>query len=600
MATSEFDTDTQVTNGHVLAGTQHFDNETDGSAGVETDSASHTATSKMNGSHGDDMEIDLFDNAGWRSAPLAAVKEPPSLDSSMTSTPTNGASSSTPTRGSGRGRGRGRGGRGRASTAVNGTPHVVTSNGTDVASTPTNIRGSGRGRSRTRSVARGGRGGRGGKRRRDSDEIKAEDSPSDAHPSEDEAEDEYTPQATATRSGRSVQKPTSFAPPPLPSPIAGVKRKRHVHRKNPELTVCVVCLRPHSPQGNMIVFCDGCNTPYHRYCHRPAISQVVVDEPDREWYCAECQRENEYQWDVALFKPSGPLTDEQKRSHLERVPQPALIQLLLHASRLHPDIPLLPPDVHTRATALSSMPPPPPPQGHTSFSLAPTPPNHGPLHLQRPPDDELETGYEADPPAHYPRAGQGLAATLPPERSHLHFLVDDNHDVYTHIWQRDAKKANEEMYGGGGGGSAAKVSEEQRNADLARRAREEIEAKVQMEMRRLKAARGEEERLRREEERRREEEEAGREEDDYAREDLEMLEREFSEGIEKGEGQVKGEGKMEVDDEAEKSAKEEVGGAGVVKKGETDADKEAEEEKLEESSGLSSRKSTPDNIRVAS
>lgn len=41
----------------------------------------------------------------------------------------------------------------------------------------------------------------------------------------------------------------------------------------------------------MIVFCDGCNTPYHRYCHQPVIDQAVVDEVDREWYCKQCEKE---------------------------------------------------------------------------------------------------------------------------------------------------------------------------------------------------------------------------------------------------------------------------------------------------------------------
>ncbi|KAF2226454.1 hypothetical protein BDZ85DRAFT_278405 [Elsinoe ampelina] len=558
--------------------------------------------------HGqDDMEIDLFDNAGWRSAPHAIAVKPPSVDSPTASTPlTTASSSSASARGSGRGRGRGRGaGRGgRVARPSNGAIHTDVSNGVDPASavtTPTASRGSVRGRSRTRSVGRASRGGRGGKRRRDSDEIKAEDSPSDAHPSDEEAEEEYTPQATATRSGRSVQKPTSFAPPPLPSPVAGVKRKRHMHRKNPELSVCRVCLRPHSPLGNMIVFCDGCNTPYHRYCHRPAIQQVVVDEPDREWYCAECGRENEFQYDISLFKPTQNMTDEQKRSHLERVPQPVLIRLLISASHTHPDIPLLPPDVHTRANALASMPPPPPTNGHTSFSIPPStaPTNgHSATKLTRPPDDEHETGYESDPPAHYPVPGRGLASTLPPERTHLHFLVDTNREVYTHLYQSHPQKANEGIFG-------PKISEEQRIADVARRAREEIEIKVAMEMQRVKREKAETQRRLQEDIRRREAELDERlarerrerevrevemererlrreeEEEDGAREDLEMLDREISEGMEEGGG------KEDEGGEGQGTVVQQEEGEGGEKKG----------EQGEQTRG--SRESTADNIQVA-
>lgn len=55
--------------------------------------------------------------------------------------------------------------------------------------------------------------------------------------------------------------------------------------------MCKVCLRGTSPASNMIVFCDGCNTPYHRYCHHPPIEQAVVDEVDKEWYCKQCEKE---------------------------------------------------------------------------------------------------------------------------------------------------------------------------------------------------------------------------------------------------------------------------------------------------------------------
>lgn len=170
-----------------------------------------------------------------------------SMDISTPSAPNAPTEQSTLVPGSGRGRGRGRG------------------------------RGSGRGSGR----GRGRGGGRSGKRKRDEDDvIKAEDDSDDS--------ENYTPLATMTKSGRAVQKPTTFTP-PVPSPASGVKRKRPMNRKNPELAVCKVCLRPHSPASNMIVFCDGCNTPYHRYCHHPPIEQEAVDVPEMEWFCAECR-----------------------------------------------------------------------------------------------------------------------------------------------------------------------------------------------------------------------------------------------------------------------------------------------------------------------
>jgi hypothetical protein len=117
---------------------------------------------------------------------------------------------------------------------------------------------------------------------------------------------------TMTKSGRSVQKPTTFAPPP-PSPTTTTKRKRP-YRRNPESAVCKVCLRGTSPASNMIVFCDGCNTPYHRYCHHPPIDQAVIDEVDKEWYCKQCEKERIVpvsELDVADFVSAGGASLEQ-------------------------------------------------------------------------------------------------------------------------------------------------------------------------------------------------------------------------------------------------------------------------------------------------
>jgi hypothetical protein len=41
------------------------------------------------------------------------------------------------------------------------------------------------------------------------------------------------------------------------------------------------------------VFCDGCGTPYHQYCHDPPIEADVVDIPDKEWFCSTCVKSKE-------------------------------------------------------------------------------------------------------------------------------------------------------------------------------------------------------------------------------------------------------------------------------------------------------------------
>jgi hypothetical protein len=147
---------------------------------------------------------------------------------------------------------------------------------------PRGSRARGPTRGTTRGSRGGSRGGRGGKRKRTDDDEGDDGASSDS--------ETYAP--TTTKSGRNVQKPTTFVPEPQPSPqpMPSFKKKR-VYRRNPESAVCKTCLRGVSPASNMIVFCDGCNVPYHRYCHQPPIDQSVIDEVDKEWYCKQCERE---------------------------------------------------------------------------------------------------------------------------------------------------------------------------------------------------------------------------------------------------------------------------------------------------------------------
>jgi hypothetical protein len=51
--------------------------------------------------------------------------------------------------------------------------------------------------------------------------------------------------------------------------------------------------------------------------------------------------------------------------------------------------------------------------------------------------NEYDDGYDTDPPAHYPKAGNGLARTLRPESEDLQWLVDDNFEVFSHGWKGD-------------------------------------------------------------------------------------------------------------------------------------------------------------------
>lgn len=74
----------------------------------------------------------------------------------------------------------------------------------------------------------------------------------------------------------------------------------------------------------------------------------------------------------------------------------------------------------------------PPGPFHPTSSAKPQPSTTVETHL-----DEYDDGYDTDPPAHYPKAGNGLARTLRPESEDLQWLVDDNFEVFSHGWKGD-------------------------------------------------------------------------------------------------------------------------------------------------------------------
>ena len=200
---------------------------------------------------------------GWEAAREQVMRDMATSDKFPTPTPPRESASST------------RGGLAQGPSAPGGGEQTVFKVEDGANQTTPTRRGRGRG-GRPRGRGRGGA--RGGKRKRE-----------DRSDGESEDSEIYSPVVTTTKSGRSVQKPTSFVPPPQ-SPTSTNKRKRP-YRRNPESAVCKVCLRGTSPASNMIVFCDGCNTPYHQYCHHPPIDQAVITEVDKEWYCKQCEKE---------------------------------------------------------------------------------------------------------------------------------------------------------------------------------------------------------------------------------------------------------------------------------------------------------------------
>jgi PHD-finger len=104
---------------------------------------------------------------------------------------------------------------------------------------------------------------------------------------EDEDELEESPMPAPRRNASfstSVPAPSPAASkPPLYKPAP-----KKVKRTPGQYAVCKNCSRGPSPASNAIVFCDGCNTPWHQHCHEPPIKQEFLLEVDRDWFCADC------------------------------------------------------------------------------------------------------------------------------------------------------------------------------------------------------------------------------------------------------------------------------------------------------------------------
>jgi hypothetical protein len=342
----------------------------------------------------------------------------------------------------------------------------------------------------------------------------------------------YTPLPTKTKSGRNVNKPVAFVP-TIPEPSPSVKRRKST-KTRVETALCKVCHRGTSPGNNQIVFCDGCNTPYHQYCHDPPIEKEVVQVIEKEWLCGPCERSKRSAVQVTEgLVPGNALSIEEKRAYLSTLPQTSLVSLLIDATIRHPELPIFPSNTPTILADLSipstnnTQAPPPPssnikplpsttqhnlslpttagtpvltnaeldttgntPRSHhitTDSELDPAEAqllgesrtshqqHHSPssYNISSPPqfnttkagqqgqrplaapraqpstsnndldaDQEYEDGYDSDPPAHFPKPGNGLARTMRPESEDLQWLVDDNFEVFSHSWKGEGNDGN--------------------------------------------------------------------------------------------------------------------------------------------------------------
>ena len=125
-----------------------------------------------------------------------------------------------------------------------------------------------------------------------------------------------------------------------------------------------------------------------------------------------------------------------------------LVDLLTRATTLKPDLPLFPPDFQANSGAPQSSPC----TDHhlDKVAIAELASHYVEMASQllkgtkTTQSEDHRTGILADHPPHYPRPGEGLMKTLPPEQDDLQGLVDDNDrdGVFSHFYRADeqAKK----------------------------------------------------------------------------------------------------------------------------------------------------------------
>ncbi|PWY76298.1 hypothetical protein BO70DRAFT_94013 [Aspergillus heteromorphus CBS 117.55] len=313
---------------------------------------------------------------------------------------------------------------------------------------------------------------RGKKRRRNNgsdgeDVIRAGDSSTD--------ESDVAPTATQTKSGRQVNRPSLYVPPPSAPAVAketsnslhtsnnatgqtAARKRKRIHRIGKDAIInCLHCQRGHSPLSNSIVFCDECNAAWHQLCHDPPIGAEVVTVKEKEWFCRECRpvQISIIQPTVVRSNPSltsgqppsyHPLVvprtevgaeryaDDDRRGFLSGLSHATLVELLMTISDHNPTIPMFPGDLTKTQGSKFAF--------RQSLSAVPTPSTSGPgtaatstdltsmdeankqnggtasggahssTHQRRHEASEEESEYDVYEHRLYPRAGNGFRLSL--------------------------------------------------------------------------------------------------------------------------------------------------------------------------------------------
>ena len=137
----------------------------------------------------------------------------------------------------------------------------------------------------------------------------------------------------------------------------------------------------------------------------------------------------------------------QRQKYFSSLPPGLLVTLLTKATTLHPGLPLFDPSFQPTGATTAAPQPAANGHAHPPAQLVPA----APATIFRNAEDSDDDQYGSDEhPSHYPRPGQGLMSTLPPEKNDLHYLVDEDNSrgVFTHVYQVDERTEGKDVSGG--------------------------------------------------------------------------------------------------------------------------------------------------------
>ncbi|KAG8525767.1 uncharacterized protein KY384_000527 [Bacidia gigantensis] len=240
-------------------------------------------------------------------------------------------------------------------------------------------------------------------------------------------EDEATPGSTAKKARVTFHGIAGAVG--LPSAIASSERRKKQKKVPSASAVCKNCGRGHSPQSNQIVFCDGCNTPWHQYCHDRPITPTVILHEEKEWHCADCavmaniEKAGEGRVSATVLAQSSGVERSLKwqRDYLLGQSREVLVNMLLNLKeKWDEDLALFEYNASFMPNAVAVL------EGKADEMSSAA------GRVTIPDDDEIH-----EEPLPYPKMGNGLVLSKGTLEDDWDLMVDESVSTFSHSWQQD-------------------------------------------------------------------------------------------------------------------------------------------------------------------